>query len=140
MHNRFGPCLSLLASALLAGCSPAPSAESGPSAGSDNATEAPAPDPSPATADYTGRWTGVEGMVLDVRPGATPTTYRLTMQYDLDHRTTVDARSDGKALAFTRDGERKALRPTDGEATGLKYLAGKKDCLTVAPGEGYCRD
>ena len=30
--------------------------------------------------------------------------------------------------------------PTDGDATGLKYLAGKKDCLTVEPGEGYCRD
>ena len=29
---------------------------------------------------------------------------------------------------------------TDGDATGMKWLAGKARCLTVRVGEGYCRD
>lgn len=94
--------------------------------------------PSPAL-DYLGHWTGAEGMFLDVAPGAGPDRFRLTMQYDLDHRQSVDARRDNDGLVFERDGARKVLRPTDGAATGLKYLAGKANCLTVAPGEGYCR-
>ena len=129
--------LSLLACLSIAGCSPASTGETDRG---DNISASPAPAESPPAIDYAGRWTGVEGMFLDVRPGTAPATYRLTMQYDLDHRVTVDARREGDALAFTRDGERKALRPSDGTATGLKYLAGKHDCLTVAPGEGYCRD
>ena len=79
-------------------------------------------------------------MFLDVRQGTAPGAYRLTMQYDLDHKASVDATREGDTLVFQRDGKRLALKPTDGDATGLKYLAGKKDCLTVASGEGYCRD
>lgn len=129
--------------ALLSACSPTPPRDSG------NVADAPAPvltaTPAPSapvapTVDYAGRWTGVEGMFLDVAPGATPGAYRLTMQYDLDHKGSFDAMRDGDTLAFERDGKRMALKPTDGAATGLKYLAGKKDCLTVASGEGYCRD
>jgi hypothetical protein len=33
-----------------------------------------------------------------------------------------------------------ALHRTDGARTGMKWLADKRDCLTVAFGEGYCRD
>lgn len=105
----------------------------------------PAPAASPsatapiAAPDLAGRWTGVEGMFLDVQPSAGG-HYRLTMQYDLDHRATADATWRDGALAFVRDGRTLTLRPSDGAATGLKYLAGKRDCLTVSPGEGYCRD
>ena len=111
-----------------------------------NATDAishdAAPPPPSATRNrnYVGRWIGVEGMVLDVAAGAAPGRYRLTMQYDLDHRQTTEAMLKGDALAFTRDGRSLTLRPTDGKATGLKYLAAEHDCLTVASGEGYCRD
>lgn len=128
---------SMTACLLLAACSPAPNAENMTTAAMSTPTPTPSPSP---VADYAGRWTGVEGMFLDVTAGGQPGAYRLTMQYDLDHRATVDARLDGKALAFTRDGEPLTLRPTDGAATGLKYLAGKQDCLTVKEGEGYCRD
>lgn len=89
---------------------------------------------------YLGRWTGVEGMVLDVSAGDAPDRFKLVMQYDLDHRQTAVATLNGNRLVFTRDGAVKALHPTDGKATGLKYLVNKTDCLTVAPGEGYCRD
>lgn len=106
---------------------------------------APTPEPTvaptfPPARDYVGRWTGVEGMFLDVAATNRPDRYRLTVQYDLDNRQTLVARLDGQALRFTRDGNDFTLAPTDGKATGLKYLAGKNDCLTVMPGEGYCRD
>ena len=91
---------------------------------------------------FLGRWIGVEGMYLDIASGTAPGTYRLTMQWDLDHHgifvghwTELTAAS----IDFVRDGKPEVLRVTDGDATGLKYLAGKKDCLTVKPGEGYCR-
>lgn len=101
---------------------------------------APISLPDQGLLDYTGRWTGVEGTFLEVQRGAGPKRFRLVMQYDLDHRTTVDAKLVADSLVFTRNGKGLALRPTNGDATGLKYLAGKKNCLTVAPGEGYCRD
>ena len=92
-----------------------------------------------STRDLTGRWTGVEGTYLIVSPASTPGRYRLEMQYDLDHKQTVEGRADGDAIVIERDGTPKRLRPTDGNATGLKWLADKRDCLTVARGEGYCR-
>ena len=92
-----------------------------------------------ASRDLTGRWVGVEGMVLDVAQGSVPGRYRLEMQYDLDHRQSVEGRAAGDGIAFERDGKTMRLRPTDGAATGLKWLDGKRDCLTVARGEGYCR-
>jgi hypothetical protein len=124
---------SLLA---LAACTQAPPPTS-------NATLTPEPIAAPtfpAARDYVGRWTGVEGMVLDIAATDRPDRYRLTMQYDLDNRQTVVARLNGRDLEFERDGRTRRLIPSDGWATGLKYLAGKKDCLTVAFGEGYCRD
>ena len=32
------------------------------------------------------------------------------------------------------------ITATDGEATGMKWLLDKQNCLTVRSGEGYCRD
>lgn len=89
--------------------------------------------------DYTGRWIGVEGMYLVVSPGTAPGRYALEMQYDLDHKVTVEGRATDDGIAFDRGGKTLTLKPSDGTATGLKYLAGKTDCLTVASGEGYCR-
>lgn len=129
-------------------CLPLPTIACSPAATPANQTAAaPPPTSKPSVAptvpparSYVGRWTGVEGMFLDVRPTDRPDRVRLTMQHDLDHRQTALARLEGATLIFERDGARTMLRATDGVATGLKYLAGKKDCLTVAPGEGYCRD
>lgn len=96
-------------------------------------------DTTPADA-LVGRWTGVEGMYLEISPGDKPGVYSLEMQYDLDNQGTFEGRRDGAAIAFERDGETLRLTPTDGETTGLRYLVGKQDCLTVASGEGYCRN
>lgn len=126
---------ALTIAALAAACSPRQ-----PQTANVVAPPAASPSPAPSTPDYRGRWTGVEGMFLDVTSGGAPGRYRLTMQYDLDHRGTFAAQQNGAALMFERNGRPLVLRPTDGAATGLRYLAGKRDCLTVAPGEGYCRD
>lgn len=107
------------------------------------APDAEAPPATPGTdkveADYLGRWTGVEGMYLVVapKPGGGVT---LEMQWDLDNKGTFDGSVTAEGLRFMRNGTAESAVHTDGDATGLKYLAGKQDCLTVKPGEGYCRD
>jgi hypothetical protein len=98
------------------------------------------PKPQVATDDWVGRWIGVEGTYLAIAKAAGTGKYTLEMQYTLDDKGTFDGTSTADGIAFTRPDGAKTLRATDGGATGLKYLEGKKDCLTVASGEGYCRD
>ncbi len=110
-------------------------------------TPTPTPTPTPsATATpladatrYRGRWTGVEGMYL-VISDSTPGTVQLEMQYDLDNKGSFPGTVTPEGIRFERGSEALILRPSDGAATGLKWLADKRDCLTVASGEGYCRD
>ena len=131
--------LTLLATVALAACSgPAPD-----TSGDGNMTSAGSIERKTTTStprDYTGRWIGVEGMVLDIAHAGAPGHYDLTMQWDLDHKGNFDGTANGRTITFIRNDILETLRPTDGDATGLKYLAGKTDCLTVKPGEGYCRD
>ncbi len=89
---------------------------------------------------WLGRWTGVEGTYLVIAKGALPDRYRLEMQYTLDSKGSYAGTGTGQGIAFTRPDGKQVLRASDGDATGLKYLAGKKDCLMVKDGEGYCRD
>lgn len=121
---------------------------------SEPATEATdaAPDPALATAEgdaepnpvftydgWIGRWTGVEGTYVDIRPDGSG-GWTLEMQSDLDTKGTYAGTSTAAGIAFERGGETLVLRESDGAATGLKWLDGKQDCLMVAEGEGYCRD
>ena len=117
-----------------------------PEPATDEADVSPPPVAPPAAgdatkveADYLGRWTGVEGMYLVVatKPGGGVT---LDMQWDLDNRGTFDGSVTAEGLRFMRNGVAESAVHTNGDATGLKYLAGKQDCLTVKPGEGYCKD
>lgn len=92
---------------------------------------------------WIGKWIGVEGLVLTINKDPSgPGRYRLANTYSLDPGATgvFAGTATQEGIVFTRPDGPKLLRATDGEATGLKYLADKKDCLTVAPGEGYCRD
>ena len=134
--------IALLAAVALAACSgPAPETRGDPVTTSAGAIETPRPEKvvAVATRDLSGRWIGVEGMVLDVTPAGAPGRFRLAMQWDLDNKGVFDGRGVGDTIVFTRGGVREILRPTGGDATGLKYLSGKTDCLTVKTGEGYCR-
>lgn len=89
---------------------------------------------------WVGKWTGVEGTMLTIAKGDGPGRYTLDMQYTLDDKGSFEGTGTDEGIAFRRPDGSQVLRATDGDATGLKYLAGKKDCLTVKTGEGYCRD
>lgn len=103
----------------------------------DEAAAAPSRD------EWVGKWIGVEGMVLTIEKNAArPSHYRLTNQWgtDRDASGVFEGYATKRGIAFIRPDGAKELTPGDGDATGLKWLAGKGDCLIVAPGEGYCRD
>lgn len=101
------------------------------------ATEAPAEPGAYSFESWLGRWTGPEGTFLDVqRSGA---GFELTIQ-SLDGPARYPAQAAGDRLEFERDGQREGVRATDGQATGMKWLLDKRDCLTIKPGEGFCRD
>jgi hypothetical protein len=99
-------------------------------------------DPGILTDKWIGRWRGVEGLNLviarDPKKGAG--YYVLTQQYTLDDKGVFKGKGVGDTIQFRRPDGEQVLRETDGVATGLKYLATKTQCLTVKPGEGYCRD
>ncbi len=92
--------------------------------------------------EWVGRWVGVEGMYLDIQPDPARGNgaYTLEMQYSLDDSGTFPGDAVGSGIRFTRPDGTFLLTATDGEATGLRYLFEKQDCLTVTTGEGYCRD
>lgn len=92
---------------------------------------------SPATDRWAGQWNGPEGTFL--RLTGSQGRYDITIQ-DLDGPRQYTGQSEGDHVKFERQGKTETLRATDGRATGMKWLDGKQDCLTVRAGEGYCRD
>lgn len=92
----------------------------------------------PATDSWVGQWIGVEGTTLNIAGAAGD--YDLTL-HDMDGASiTVKGRADGNLIRFERDGVAETLHAGNGEATGMKWLDGKSDCLIVREGEGFCRD
>lgn len=90
-------------------------------------------------ASWAGRWTGPEGLYVAVTPVG-PGRYRLEMQSDLDTKGVYDGQDSEHGIRFRRGGEQLSLHRGSGDESGLKYLAGKQECLIVKTGEGYCRD
>jgi hypothetical protein len=141
-----------LLSAALAGCDgagPSTSAPSTPSSASTssapslasspapvaNSSAASTPDPGQA---WLGRWRGPEGTYLQL--DATGSASYAVRIKDLDAERTFQGVGKDGVVHFERDGKQESIKATDGDATGMKWLAGKTTCLTVHPGEGYCRD
>ena len=94
------------------------------------------------TDDWVGKWTGPEGLFLDIQPSpdGKPGHYALTNKDNLDRQGDYPGVAEGATIRFVRDGKDLAIRPGTGDETGFKYLAGKSDCLIVVKGqEGYCR-
>ncbi|RQO51100.1 membrane lipoprotein lipid attachment site-containing protein [Pseudomonas sp. KBW05] len=130
----------LSAVALLAACNQEAKEAPKPAPASVQATLVPA---TPPTDQWVGKWIGVEGLNLTIAKDDSIGRghYLLTMQYglDADDSGTFKGEAAEDGIAFTRPDGPQLLRAGDGEATGLKWLADKKDCLIVATGEGYCR-
>lgn len=144
--------LSLLATAALSGCGqPVVDNAAAPAGNQAVEVEDIAADDGalPATGEtgteiaagtdaWVGKWVGPEGLALDVAPAAEPGGYRLTVTL-LDGTDSYDGTVDGDVIRFTRDGVEETIRRANGDETGLKYLAGKQDCVVIKPGEGFCR-
>ncbi|WGI26081.1 hypothetical protein QEN58_03220 [Halomonas alkaliantarctica] len=96
------------------------------------------------TDQWVGRWIGVEGLFLEISKddSAGPGHYLLHMRYglDADQSGTFEGQATAEGIRFNRGGGPQLLSAGDGEATGMKWLLEKEDCLVVATGEGYCRD
>ena len=89
--------------------------------------------------EWAGRWVGPEGMFVAITPQDNGSV-SLEMQSDLDTHGTYVGHIEGDGIRFERGGEQLSLRKATGDETGLKWLAGKQNCLMVKSGEGYCRD
>jgi hypothetical protein len=88
------------------------------------------------TDGWLGRWDGPEGTFLQL--SKTGAQYVVVIQ-DLDGPKSFAGFADGNRIRFTRDGKTEYISTGDGEATGMKWLAEKKDCLLTRKGEGWCR-
>lgn len=88
---------------------------------------------------WVGKWIGVEGLVLDIQSAGEPGRYILSVTL-LDGTKSYDGTAEGDMIRFTRDGRPESIRAATGDQTGLKWLAGKQNCLMIREGEGFCRD
>ena len=88
------------------------------------------------TDEWLGRWDGPEGTYLQLSKASGQ--YVVAIQ-DLDGPKTFAGFSDGHRIRFERDGKTEFISAGNGEATGMKWLADKKDCLLTRKGEGWCR-
>ncbi|WP_419816846.1 hypothetical protein [Glacieibacterium sp.] len=90
---------------------------------------------------FIGHWVGPEGLYLDIAADGGPYSgrYALKMKYTLDDEGSFTGLAKLDTIVFERGGKQLSLRAGNGDETGMKWLAGKTDCLIVAPGEGYCR-
>ncbi|OWQ45588.1 hypothetical protein CDL60_18965 [Roseateles noduli] len=93
------------------------------------------PDPAQA---WIGRWNGPEGTYLQL-DAAGEGRYEVRIK-DLDAERKFPGVGKDGTVQFERDGKQESIKATNGDATGMKWLAGKSTCLTVHVGEGYCRD
>jgi hypothetical protein len=118
--------------AALAACT-----ESEPARDSPQSWRSPASADAAATDTWIGRWTGPEGTYLEIRGG--DGRYEVTVA-NLDGPQSYYGQAQDEGIAFRRGGNREIIRETDGNGTGMKWLAGKSNCLVIRPGEGFCRE
>lgn len=137
--SSLGIALTGLACALSACSQQAQPTAENPESSTTSTAVAPPASSVAAHADWAGKWIGPEGMFVEIAPTAAG-KYDLEMQSDLDTRGTYSGADAEGGITFTRAGKQLLLKAASGDETGLKYLAGKTDCLMVKTGEGYCRD
>lgn len=135
--------LALSTLLLISGCAQNSNTAASSAPGSGTSTEQSEPHHQ-MTDQWVGRWIGVEGLFLEISKDepAGPGHYRLHMRYglDADQIGTFEGQATAEGIRFNRGDGPQLLRAGDGEATGMKWLLEKEDCLVVATGEGYCRD
>lgn len=88
---------------------------------------------------WIGKWTGPEGTSLLISHDTQKHRYLVSIQ-SLDYLRTYIARAKDDTLVFKREGEKSTITAGDGQATGMKWLADKRDCLIIRSGQqAFCR-
>ena len=90
-----------------------------------------------STDKLVGQWNGPEGTYLLL--AGVSGKYAITIR-NLDGPRTFQGHGGADGIHFSRDGKDETIRATDGAGTGMKWLADKKQCIVIQPGEGYCRN
>lgn len=84
-----------------------------------------------------GRWPGVEGAYLNVAKKGDK--YAIEIK-NLDKPETFEGTAKGGTIEFTRKGKTETIKTATGDETGMKWLAGEKNCVVINKGsEGYCK-
>lgn len=141
MTSLWRPSAALFAvSVLLGACSAERSQPAAEEVAQSPLSETPASAVSSSASafDYAGHWKGVEGTYMTIMLQL-DTTYQVVIA-DLDGPKTYVGTLQADGLHIERNGVPAVIVPGDGEATGMKWLTEKSDCLVVAVNEGYCRD
>ncbi|MEO8467489.1 MAG: hypothetical protein ABI640_19365 [Gammaproteobacteria bacterium] len=125
--------LIALVSAFVLGCAPN---EAGPMVEHGEKNVAPAVT-SVTTDAWVGRWNSPEGTYLEI--SGDKGRYEIIVT-DLDRARRFQATTVEDHIEFQRDGTNESITPSNGDDTGMKWLAGKTDCLKIRTGEGFCRD
>jgi hypothetical protein len=86
---------------------------------------------------WLGRWTGPEGTYLVLSKNGD--RYSVLIQ-SLDGPATYVGIRAADHIEFQRNGLIESIRAGNGQATGMKWLLEKNDCLVIKTGEGFCRD
>lgn len=93
-----------------------------------------------ASAAWTGRWQGPEGLFLDISTTQVAGQVRLRLKDSLDGEGQYVGQVRGDTIAFERRGRVESLRRGIGSETGFSTLRSRTDCLIVQTNvEGYCR-
>jgi hypothetical protein len=117
-------------------------------ASSPVASPASSPTGSPAATDTTGKptetafvgkWNGPEGTFLNITKKGEKFELEIK-NLDPASKKYEGTLKDG-VIEFTRDGKPATAKPANGDETGMKWLAGKKNCLVITKNsEGFCKD
>jgi len=84
-----------------------------------------------------GRWHGPEGTYLNISRNAD--NYEISIA-NLDGPRVFIGQAIPDGIRFVRDGQEATITRTHGDGTGMKWLAGKSNCLVIVKGEGFCQD
>lgn len=86
---------------------------------------------------WAGKWQGPEGTYLDITKKGEKFSIEVR---NLDKAETFEGTAKGDTIEFMRKGKTETIKAATGEETGMKWLAGEKNCLVINKGsEGFCK-
>lgn len=117
--------------------SPAASPVASPAVSPSVDPKAPAAAPSAKVTALEGKWPGVEGSFLNVTKKGDKYSVEIK---NLDKAETFEGVAKGDTIEFKRKDKLETIKAATAEETGMKWLAGEKNCVVITKGsEGYCR-